>query len=65
MSLAHMDEMVVTGSSQAIFSEQVLLAGTFFSMSVDRKQIASLRAFVMLALQKNLQTRANYSGALQ
>ena len=42
-----MNKILATGSS-----EKVLLTGTFLSMSVVHKQVGSLRAFVMRALDK-------------
>ena len=64
-----MNKILVIGRMRAICSEQVLLAGTFFSTSVACEQVAryitrSLRAFVTRALDKNSRARANYSGAI-
>ena len=65
-----MNKILVTGSTRAICSEQVLLAGAFFLNECSPRascslQVRSLRAFVTRALDKNSQAQATYSGALQ
>ena len=59
-----MNKILITGSTRAICSEQVLLAGAVFSTSVTASKLlitGSLRAFVMRALDKNSRARANYT----
>ena len=58
-----MNKIPITGSLQAIYSEQVLLASTFLSTSVARKKLlvtGSLQVFVTRAVDKNSCVKANY-----
>ena len=60
-----MNKIIITGSTQTICSEQVLLTGAFFSTSVAREFVrGTLRAFVIRALDKISRARTNYPRAL-